>query len=135
MVPPTNLPGPQATLPRSERENDRALCGTASNDNQPIQWISQTYTVAAGQTVAVDAGGTLWLVTPRILPENEADGTAKTAAVAAKPPENVLPSAYYLRDDLQYFPPGPEFKLSKQIRAIEAYKLREQQQSPAANNP
>lgn len=33
-----------------------------------------------------------------------------------------LPSAYYLRDDIQYFPPGPEFKLSKQVAAIEEYK-------------
>ena len=37
-----------------------------------------------------------------------------------------LPSAYYLRDDLQYFPAGPEFKLSNQARAIEEYKLRQQ---------
>ncbi len=37
-----------------------------------------------------------------------------------------LPSAYYLKDDLQYFPPGPEFKLSKQVQAIEEYKLRQQ---------
>lgn len=37
-----------------------------------------------------------------------------------------LPSAYYLRDDVQYFPPGPEFILSKQVEAIEEYKLRQQ---------
>ena len=36
-----------------------------------------------------------------------------------------LPSAYYLRDDLQYFPPGPEFKLSREVQAIEEYKLRQ----------
>jgi hypothetical protein len=36
-----------------------------------------------------------------------------------------LPSAYYLRDDLQYFPAGPEFKLSNQVQAIEEYKARE----------
>ena len=36
-----------------------------------------------------------------------------------------LPSAYYLKDDLQYFPPGPEFKLSRQVQAIEEYKLRQ----------
>ncbi|MBX3441094.1 MAG: hypothetical protein KF774_01715 [Planctomyces sp.] len=33
-----------------------------------------------------------------------------------------LPSAYYLRDDVQYFPPGPEFKLSKTVQALEEYK-------------
>lgn len=33
-----------------------------------------------------------------------------------------LPSAYYLDDDVQYFPTGPEQKLSNQIRALERYK-------------
>ncbi len=37
-----------------------------------------------------------------------------------------LPSAYYLRDDLQFFPAGPEFKLSRQVQAIEEYKARQQ---------
>ncbi len=34
-----------------------------------------------------------------------------------------LPSAYYLDDDVQYFPTGPETKLSNQIRALERYKV------------
>lgn len=37
-----------------------------------------------------------------------------------------LPSAYYLRDDVQYFPAGPEFRLSNQVRALEEYKLNQQ---------
>ena len=37
-----------------------------------------------------------------------------------------LPSAYYLKDDLQSFPPGPEFKLTRQVQALEEYKLRQQ---------
>lgn len=37
-----------------------------------------------------------------------------------------LPSAYYLQDDVQYFPMGPEFRLSKQVEALEAYKLTQQ---------
>ena len=37
-----------------------------------------------------------------------------------------LPSAYYLKDDLQYFPPGPEFKLSRQVQALDEYRLRQQ---------
>ena len=28
-----------------------------------------------------------------------------------------LPSAYFLEDDLQYFPKGPEFKLSREAAA------------------
>lgn len=37
-----------------------------------------------------------------------------------------LPSAYYLRDDVQYFPAGPEFRLSNEVRALEEYKLQRQ---------
>ena len=37
-----------------------------------------------------------------------------------------LPSAYYLDDDVQYFPTGPEQKLANQIRAMERYKLQQQ---------
>lgn len=40
-----------------------------------------------------------------------------------------LPSAYYLDDDVQYFPSGPEQKLANQIRAIERYKAERQGQS------
>lgn len=46
-----------------------------------------------------------------------------------------LPSAYYLRDDVQYFPPGPEFRLSKQVEALEEYKLRQQGVVEAAGGP
>lgn len=38
-----------------------------------------------------------------------------------------LPSAYYLDDDVQYFPSGPEQKLANQIRAMERYKLQQQE--------
>lgn len=31
-----------------------------------------------------------------------------------------LPSPYYLTDDVQYFPPGPEFLLSNEAAAMEA---------------
>jgi hypothetical protein len=39
-----------------------------------------------------------------------------------------LPSAYYLDDDVQYFPRGPETKLANQIRALERYKLEREAQ-------
>lgn len=35
-----------------------------------------------------------------------------------------LPSATYLRDDVQYFPAGPEFLLPNQVRAIEEYNAQ-----------
>ncbi|QDS95050.1 hypothetical protein FF011L_38340 [Roseimaritima multifibrata] len=31
-----------------------------------------------------------------------------------------LPSPYYLQDDVQYFPAGPEFKLSREAAALRA---------------
>jgi hypothetical protein len=33
-----------------------------------------------------------------------------------------LPSPYYLTDDVQYFPPGAEFKLSREAAAMAAMK-------------
>ena len=36
-----------------------------------------------------------------------------------------LPSAYYLRDDVQYYPAGPEFLLPNQQRVLEQYKLEQ----------
>ncbi len=35
-----------------------------------------------------------------------------------------LPSAYFLRDDIQYFPKGPEFKLAREAAALK--EAREQ---------
>lgn len=50
-----------------------------------------------------------------------------------------LPSAYYLDDDVQYFPAGPETKLANEIRALERYKLEKQalleEQPPEPSNP
>ncbi|WP_425396092.1 hypothetical protein [Aeoliella sp.] len=34
----------------------------------------------------------------------------------------VLPSGYYLQDDVQYFAPGPEFKLAREAQALEEAK-------------
>ena len=31
-----------------------------------------------------------------------------------------LPSAHYMKDDVQYFPPGPEFKLAREAAAMKA---------------
>ena len=36
-----------------------------------------------------------------------------------------LPSAYYLRDDVQYFPAGPEFLLPNQQRVLQQYRLEQ----------
>jgi hypothetical protein len=33
---------------------------------------------------------------------------------------------FHIKDELTYFPPGPEFKLRQQVQAMEEYKLRQQ---------
>jgi hypothetical protein len=39
----------------------------------------------------------------------------------------VLPSAYYMGDDVQYFPPGREFKLQNEADAQKAYSQDQSQ--------
>ena len=41
-----------------------------------------------------------------------------------------LPSPYYMYDDVQYFPPGPEFKLSQEAAAMKAYQAEEELGGP-----
>lgn len=46
-----------------------------------------------------------------------------------------LPSENYLRDDLQFYPAGPEFKLSRQVQALEEYKARQQGLAESPEEP
>ncbi|MCA9137790.1 MAG: hypothetical protein KDB00_13555 [Planctomycetales bacterium] len=39
-----------------------------------------------------------------------------------------LPSPYYLQDDVQYFPSGPEFKLSREAAALKAARAQEKRE-------
>jgi len=41
-----------------------------------------------------------------------------------------LPSANYLRDDIQYFQKGPEFKLYRQAQALDEYKAAQSGSDP-----
>ena len=36
-----------------------------------------------------------------------------------------LPSPYYLQDDIQYYPSGPEFKLPREAAALQAARAQE----------
>ena len=38
-----------------------------------------------------------------------------------------LPSPYYMSDDVQYYAPGPEFKLQREAAAQKAYSDEQQQ--------
>jgi hypothetical protein len=47
-----------------------------------------------------------------------------------------LPSPFYMVDDVQYFPAGPEFKLTREAAALKAYRLEQEQsqlQQPAVS--
>ena len=39
-----------------------------------------------------------------------------------------LPSPYYLSDDVQFFPAGPEFKLHREAAAMKAYQAEQRLQ-------
>jgi hypothetical protein len=39
-----------------------------------------------------------------------------------------LPSPWYLQDDVQYFPPGPQFPLSREAASQKAVSLEQAQQ-------
>jgi hypothetical protein len=41
-----------------------------------------------------------------------------------------LPSPYYMQDDVQYFPPGSQFKLAREAAAAKAYSV-----APAPGQP
>ena len=57
-------------------------------------------------------------------------GLALVAGAASGCQTNIggqtLPSAYYLRDDVQFFPAGPEFLLPNAVRAQEEYRATQQ---------
>ena len=42
-----------------------------------------------------------------------------------------LPSPYYLTDDVQYYAPATEFKLSREAAAMKAYKAEQELQQSA----
>ena len=46
-----------------------------------------------------------------------------------------LPSPDYLRDDIQYFPAGPEFLLPNTERAMQEYKAAQQGDRATQYNP
>ena len=42
----------------------------------------------------------------------------------------VLPSPCYMQDDVQYFPPGPEFKLAREAAALKLAQEQEELRGP-----
>ncbi len=64
----------------------------------------------------------LFRAAPRLLLAMGAMGCLSMTGCQVDVGGQTLPSAYYLQDDIQYFPAGPEFKLSKEAAAQKAYK-------------
>jgi len=46
-----------------------------------------------------------------------------------------LPSPYHLTDDVQYYAPGPEFKLSNEAAALAEQRAQEISEPQAAQQP
>ena len=46
-----------------------------------------------------------------------------------------LPSPYYLTDDIQYYAPGPEFKLAREAAAMQEQKEAIESERQRALNP
>ena len=67
----------------------------------------------------------------RLLPQCLLLGCALAAATTSSGCQTTvggqtLPSAYYLNDDVQYHPAGPEFLLPEQERALDRYRMQQQ---------
>ena len=73
-----------------------------------------------------------WL--PRLLCAGVLASSLLTVGCQMNVGGQTLPSPYYLTDDVQYFPPGPEFKLSREAAAMKEYQaeleLQRSQQRP-----
>jgi hypothetical protein len=62
--------------------------------------------------------------------------SAPWAALQTTVGGQTLPSAYYLQDDVQYFPAGPQDKLFNERRALEQYKAGQLEESgPGVASP
>ena len=55
---------------------------------------------------------------------------AMSTGCQVSPGGQTLPSAYFMKDDVQYFPPGPEFKLSREAAAQKLYSDQQAQRAP-----
>ncbi len=57
----------------------------------------------------------------------DAENAPKSASIGSDESNSgrTRPPAYYLEDDVQYFPVGPEFRLSREAQAIEEAKLKQ----------
>jgi hypothetical protein len=52
-------------------------------------------------------------------------GLAMAAGCQVDVGGQTLPSPYYMHDDVQYFAPGPEFKLAREAAALQAARQEE----------
>lgn len=60
-------------------------------------------------------------------------GTTTLTGCQTQVAGQTLPSAFYLTDDVQYFPAGPEELLPNQQRAFDEYKAERQAQRDGLN--
>jgi hypothetical protein len=54
-------------------------------------------------------------------------GVGATTGCQVQVAGQTLPSAYYLHDDIQYFPKGPQMKLQREADALKSYNESQKQ--------
>lgn len=84
------------------------------------QWLIMALAIAGIANVAI-----AWQASGKGAHANSLPVVTPATAVAPKPTpgeqQAQATSPYYLDDDIQYFPVGPEFKLSRDAAALKAY--------------
>jgi hypothetical protein len=55
-------------------------------------------------------------------------GTLGTTGCQWEVGGQTLPSPYWMSDDVQYYPPGPEFKLAREAAALKAAQAQQNTQ-------
>jgi len=115
---------------RADTTNDRGCCRSrwpavmppSSREGFAMATLSTSHDLAAARGLSLGQ---------RILAAACALGGLAVTGCQVDVGGQTLPSAYYLQDDIQYFPAGPEFKLSKEAAAQKAYKKQMREQDAA----
>ena len=125
--PPGNSPEPfsriMSRFSGSSADNDSVTDFRQTGSRCVSRSVRKPY--ALGRTTMENKMNTQWITR----------GTIGTLAFAALLATNTgcqvslngqtLPSPHYLQDDVQYFPAGPEFKLSREAAALQAARAEE----------
>ena len=122
----TDRPGPENRAAPPARRPHRPVRGRPTRPPHGSDAMPTPASPMSGNPIS---GATVPGATARLIAAAAVCGGGAVAALGltgcqASIAGQTLPSPYYLRDDVQFFPPGPEFQFSNQVQAIEEYQLR-----------